>query len=711
MLSPKAMSYKQSTKSLATSSSTLNYPIPKSPLALKNACQRPSALSFSHISSTSSTVTSMAYDPNNLNASYDHTLERQKHLRQNQEIIRICALKSTQIRQSEARLLQLENENLELRAELQQAKQQVNMTTLTPSIRISSPSPQSNQALTPLERLKRTLDGTRNKNTGEISNKMGQNVEDYSQLDDQHDNDQNVCQEPRIKKARTNSSHSSNLAFNQSLLSKLDQIQIVYQHEHEALCAMMDSFNSTTRLYKDLISLVEQKSFDPIAFDDDMESTETDSSLKHLIYQPYIEQGDSRYKISAMDPINSCSRVEEQFMERMASTAAPSVFSSDRRNVQKSDQRHKMAQVEIADSPDNFAKNQKSISSDSNMCGSGITADSTTSGFNCVMETNNMSKDEHNVVPPMKVRTTQSINTLPSIGEQEDVLVSSQRLETPPSILARSRAYLSKPSPGRMRSEDIQMQETLALSPEGRLTALTPCASKQRDSVSSRIAKPKNIKSMRMRAVKLTNKIPEISMDDASIDPLDDNNYVSISSKSNSDNREIDISTPMGCKSKTVENIRMQVTPNSLMNVISERQKSSITSNQPKHQPRRLDQGVSKIITGLSRSGITDEQSAVNMANISSLPSPSLLSPQRSPRTPKLDLFKKQFLKRRPVAVTMPYSKTRGFTRVSKDNSTTSIREDETSNGIKGKYNGSGIPAKTRPGKGVIMYRLPNISR
>jgi hypothetical protein len=54
-----------------------------------------------------------------------HDLERQRHLRQNQEIIRLCSLKSIQIRQSEARLSQLESENISLRATMNRMRHEL----------------------------------------------------------------------------------------------------------------------------------------------------------------------------------------------------------------------------------------------------------------------------------------------------------------------------------------------------------------------------------------------------------------------------------------------------------------------------------------------------------------------------------------------------------------------------------------------------------
>jgi len=53
------------------------------------------------------------------------SLERQRLLRQNQEITRLCSLKSIQIRQSETRLSQLESENIGLRATVNKMQRQI----------------------------------------------------------------------------------------------------------------------------------------------------------------------------------------------------------------------------------------------------------------------------------------------------------------------------------------------------------------------------------------------------------------------------------------------------------------------------------------------------------------------------------------------------------------------------------------------------------
>ncbi|GJJ72607.1 hypothetical protein EMPS_04965 [Entomortierella parvispora] len=75
--------------------------------------------------------------------------ERQRLLRQNQEIIRLCSLKSIQIRQSETRLSQLESENIGLRATVNKMQRRLEDRTshkrhqspVSPSLRKRAQSP------------------------------------------------------------------------------------------------------------------------------------------------------------------------------------------------------------------------------------------------------------------------------------------------------------------------------------------------------------------------------------------------------------------------------------------------------------------------------------------------------------------------------------------------------------------------------------------
>ncbi|KAG0317875.1 hypothetical protein BGZ97_004750 [Linnemannia gamsii] len=66
----------------------------------------------------------------------DFETERQRHLKQNQDIIRLVALKSIQIRRSEADISQLERANMELTVALHRAKKEQQENSITnPALR------------------------------------------------------------------------------------------------------------------------------------------------------------------------------------------------------------------------------------------------------------------------------------------------------------------------------------------------------------------------------------------------------------------------------------------------------------------------------------------------------------------------------------------------------------------------------------------------
>ncbi|KAK3808574.1 MAG: hypothetical protein J3Q66DRAFT_417127 [Benniella sp.] len=181
--------------------------------------------------------------------------ERQRHQRQNQEIIRLCALKSIQIRQSEAKLSELENENLDLRTALRNAKRKLETNIDKPP----SLSPPRHGRERPSAE-----DGSGIYSAPYLA-KQGRAVspDEYSGIDnsryeEEFDQEQEFANQHGrgFKRNRTRSSEPS-FSSKQFLLSKLDQVQTVFQNEHEAMCTMMRSYNSTTRLYKDILHLLE----------------------------------------------------------------------------------------------------------------------------------------------------------------------------------------------------------------------------------------------------------------------------------------------------------------------------------------------------------------------------------------------------------------------------------------------------------------------
>ncbi|KAF9997426.1 hypothetical protein BGZ79_008874 [Entomortierella chlamydospora] len=249
---------------------------------LKRPTQKSTSLSFSH-SSTSSTVTSLAYNPPSTNPS-DYELERQRHLRQNQEIIRLCALKSTQIRQSESKLSQLESENLELRTALRNVEQQLGTKSVVQPINFSTPLPRLGASETPLEGLRLRLQSGGKPNETSLNQRFQKQSEEagsWSNKENESDHAQhgrglgNFSEEDeahRVKRQLEQVVSGTLSMSKRPLISRLNQIQVIYQaktqkftfqREHEALCTMMGSFNSTTRLYKDVICLLQREATEP----------------------------------------------------------------------------------------------------------------------------------------------------------------------------------------------------------------------------------------------------------------------------------------------------------------------------------------------------------------------------------------------------------------------------------------------------------------
>jgi hypothetical protein len=182
--------------------------------------------SYAEPSSSSSSSSAPSHKPPT-SAYLRDDFERQRHQRQNQEIIRLCALKSIQIRQSEAKLSELENENLDLRTALRNAKRKLETNIDKPP---SLSPPQHGRERSSAE------DGSGIYSTPYLA-KQGRAVSpeecsgiDNSRYEEEFDQEQELANQHGrgFKRHRTRSSESS-FSSMQFLLSKLDQVQTVFE--------------------------------------------------------------------------------------------------------------------------------------------------------------------------------------------------------------------------------------------------------------------------------------------------------------------------------------------------------------------------------------------------------------------------------------------------------------------------------------------------
>lgn len=153
-------------------------------------------------------------------------MERQRLLRQNQEIIRLCSLKSIQIRQSETRLSELESENVGLRATLNKVQRQ--MKHRATHRRHHSPA-------SPFHRKRAQSSGIASINTFQKDNTARAVGKDLSSMDDpvvcagEASGDIAMIQR-QLNTIRTDSGSST--VSKDALLQQLDCIQTIYEVRH-----------------------------------------------------------------------------------------------------------------------------------------------------------------------------------------------------------------------------------------------------------------------------------------------------------------------------------------------------------------------------------------------------------------------------------------------------------------------------------------------
>ncbi|KAG0372164.1 hypothetical protein BGX24_000658 [Mortierella sp. AD032] len=193
----------------------------------------------------------------------DFEAERQKHLRQNSEIIRIIALKSIQIRRSEAAISQLERANIGLTVALNRVQKELQeQSSLNTALRQHSSSHMSATTNNILQEEWIQLDQTQ-----ELIPHLRQQVElelatchqktscDTAdcELDHTNSGDLMLSFTPRSKKRKLKSLMVLNVIPRDVAMLKLEHIRAIYEHEQDALVEMMRSHRSTTELYKETL--------------------------------------------------------------------------------------------------------------------------------------------------------------------------------------------------------------------------------------------------------------------------------------------------------------------------------------------------------------------------------------------------------------------------------------------------------------------------
>ncbi|KAG0058206.1 hypothetical protein BGZ89_001473 [Linnemannia elongata] len=194
----------------------------------------------------------------------DFESERQRHLRQNQDIIRLLSLKSIQIRRSDAEISQLERTNLELIVALHRAQRELQekSTANTASLHYLTCSPttanlqeewirlsQTQQAITYLQQ--HIEPGLPPHHT--------QPNQDCSDCERDYASDANLMLlTPRSKKRKLESLTVSSVIPRDLAMIKLEHIRAMYQHEQNALVEVMQSHRSTTELYKETLRILSE---------------------------------------------------------------------------------------------------------------------------------------------------------------------------------------------------------------------------------------------------------------------------------------------------------------------------------------------------------------------------------------------------------------------------------------------------------------------
>ncbi|KAF9921798.1 hypothetical protein FBU30_008136 [Linnemannia zychae] len=186
----------------------------------------------------------------------DFEAERQRHLRQNQDIIRLITLKSIQNRRYEAEISQLERTNLSLAVALAKAqKQSLKDTSVDAIDNLYSPSTttlrkewaQLGQIQQQIPYLKQRVE----KVLPSLHGRQGWKSAEYDAM---------LSLTPRSKKQKLESLVSNTIPDNLTIL-KLDYIRAIYEYEQQILIENLRSHRSTIEMYKETLKAL-SKSYD-----------------------------------------------------------------------------------------------------------------------------------------------------------------------------------------------------------------------------------------------------------------------------------------------------------------------------------------------------------------------------------------------------------------------------------------------------------------
>ncbi|KAG0263089.1 hypothetical protein BG011_009292 [Mortierella polycephala] len=200
-------------------------------------------------------------------------MERQQYQRQNLEIVRHYKLKSVQVRETEDRLSRLEKENLGLRHDLNNAmKKLLSQNKDTVPVLASSSSPllsvdavvRDGSTGSSEENNFRDVHSHRHdslkrkrRSDSKIRNSKAdaqRGVPHREEGFDESSSDNPAVDDERPQTKRQRGHLDFQMPISGSfLVAKLDETEVIYQRQHESLCAMMESFKSTSQLYRDLL--------------------------------------------------------------------------------------------------------------------------------------------------------------------------------------------------------------------------------------------------------------------------------------------------------------------------------------------------------------------------------------------------------------------------------------------------------------------------
>ncbi|KAG0265640.1 hypothetical protein BGZ95_003267, partial [Linnemannia exigua] len=193
----------------------------------------------------------------------DFEAQRQRHFRQNNEIIHLITLKSIQIRRSEAEISQLERTNMGLTVALNRVHRELQeQSSLNAALRQNQPSYMSATANSSLQeewiqlgRTQELIPHLRQQVEPELATRLQQTGCDTADCELGHidSGDLMLSLTPRSKKRKLESLEVSSAIPRDLAMFKLEHIRAIYEHEQDALVEMMRSHRSTTELYKETL--------------------------------------------------------------------------------------------------------------------------------------------------------------------------------------------------------------------------------------------------------------------------------------------------------------------------------------------------------------------------------------------------------------------------------------------------------------------------